>query len=112
MVVDKGNGAWRAVAYGGSNYVKMLSSLRVSTAPTQPASQRTAAAGSGLDFVVEVLALGYSALGTLSPGTTQLQLASVTDYPLAQLKAGVTMPAQQVFLQLAPVARAFNGLPM
>jgi hypothetical protein len=62
------------------------------------------------DFLLRVPALGLQFVGRNVDGRTMLRMTSPD--PRLKIRAGAEMPAEEVFTQLVPIARAYNGEPM
>jgi hypothetical protein len=96
-------GNWEAVSFGGSNLAKGLSVTRDVSAESTgfaPASY----------FEVRVPALNLHFLAHRSDEGT-LMLTPLYDDRLYGFEAGVTIPADQVFETLLPVAKEFEDAP-
>lgn len=103
IVLQKGKEGWKASDFGGANFARLITRARDESAK---ATNLAATAY----FVVQVPALNAYFLGYRQDG--KLMLASVIDDPEMNLRAGASLPAEQVFDQLRPLAEKYNGLPM
>ena len=101
IVVESVDGKWRSASVGNAGLAKQLSVVRKST--VAPASLA--------DTIVQVRALGVYFVGSRG-ADNKLMLTSLVDTQAANLRAGATQSADEVFAALAPLARKYNGLPM
>jgi hypothetical protein len=102
IVVAKADGNWKAAQFGGPALIKALAKARLDasqSSKTPPSSY----------FVVRVLALNLYFLGYRTDN--RLMLTPLLDDPAFKFKAGVSMPAEDVFMTILPAAKAHNGLP-
>ena len=97
--LDKSRGGWRTAGFGNPTLAKALASARdrIAPAPGSPA------------FAVHVAALNMYFVGKRDGG--QLLLAAVIDDPRLKMTPGVPRPAAEVFSDLVPLAKQYNGLP-
>jgi len=103
IVLQKSKEGWKASDFGGANFARLITRARDESAK---ATNLAPAAY----FVVQAPALNASFLGYRQDD--KLMLASIIDDPEMNLKAGASLPAEQVFEQLRPLAEKYNGLPM
>jgi hypothetical protein len=103
IVLQKGKEGWKASDFGGGNFARLVSAAREQSAKTANLPQNAF-------FVVQVPALNAYFLGFRGQG--KLMLSSLADDPTMKLKAGEARPAEEVFGELVPFARKYNGLPM
>ena len=103
IVVIKGSAGWKATSFGGPQFIQRLMQARESVTPGTPTME------------IEVLALSAFFLGELRAGRSgagdSLYLTPLASQPELNLKVGVADQASRIFAQLAPIARAHNGLP-
>jgi hypothetical protein len=97
VAVSHQESGYKASSFGNAEIVKSLSRYR----QTQT--------GSG-DFVVRVPALNMYYLGRRVEN--RLLLIAIIDDPRLKLKPGEALSAETVLEQLAPLANAYNGLPL
>lgn len=102
IVVEKMKEQWEATSFGGPNLVKMLTKVREdsSNATRLPISSY---------FAVQVPALNLYFIAHRIH--EMLMLTPLLDDPSYGFKAGVTMPADKVFVTILPAAREHEGLP-
>lgn len=95
---------WVVTKFGSSSFTQLVSSARqASVKETRlPLSSYT---------VIQVNALNMVFVGHQDRETKQLMLTPVLDYPNLELRMGSSLPASEVFIKLAPLARSHNGLP-
>ena len=98
--VEMRDGRWSVESYGAPNLARALARARVAVAN---------AAQGAAPFAVHVPALNSYFLGHREG--TRLMLTTVIDDPNLKVPAGRTLPAEDVFATLAPIAQAHNGLP-
>lgn len=103
ILMERSDDGWRAVSFGAPNLARLISESRAAAARDTNADMATMSA-------VQVGALGRYYIASLSED--RLMLTAVTDDPELQIKAGETRLASEVFARLAPIARAYNELPM
>jgi hypothetical protein len=103
ITVQKTNEGWKTTELGRPNLAKLLTSAlqRSSAANQVPANAH---------FAVQIPAL--NAYFTAYRANGKLMLTSVIDDAGLNLAAGKTLPAEEVFGALAPIAQKYNGLPM
>ncbi len=101
IIVDRGSGGWKAVAFGGPQLMRRLAQARDKAPARTPTME------------VEILALSAHFLGELrsTRNGERLYLTPSADQPDVGLRAGRTDEASRIFAQLVPIARAYNGLP-
>jgi len=102
ITISKIKEKWKAVSFGGSNFVKLVSNrLKDSSKAT------------GLDissyFSIRVPALNLFFIGYRT--NRGLMLIPVIDDTRLKFKSGVSMKAEKVFSTILPDAKAHNGLP-
>ena len=95
-VVQKAGG-YEPSSFGNAEIVKALSRYRTGE-------------NAANDFVVRVPALNMYFLAKRVEN--RLFLTPIVDDPRLKLKVGEEVPAEIVLEQLAPIAKAYNGLPM
>lgn len=98
VTVEQANGKWRATGFGPANLAKQV----------ERASK--AGAASGAQILVHVAAFNLYFVGTRVEN--RLVLTPVGDYASYNLKAGASLPAEEVFTALVPFAQQYNGLPL
>lgn len=99
IVVEDVDGKWKAASIGNAGLAKQISEVRKGVA------------ASPADSIVQVRALGLYFIGHRG-AENKLTLTSLVATEAANLRAGATQPADEVFAALAPLARKYNGLPM
>jgi len=102
ITISKIKEQWKAVSFGGSNFVKLVSNrLKDSSKAT------------GLDissyFIVRVPALNLFFVGYHTKGG--LMLIPLRDDSRLKFKSGVSVKAEKVFSTILSYAKAHNGLP-
>ena len=102
ITISKSKEQWKAVSFGGSNFVKLVSRrLKDSSKAT------------GLDissyFSVRVPALNLFFIGYRTK--RGLMLIPLMDDTRLKFKAGESMKAEKVFSAILPAAKAHSGLP-
>jgi hypothetical protein len=102
IVLQKGKEGWKASDFGGANFARLVTRARDESAKT------TSLAPTAY-FVVQVPALNAYFLGYRQE--EKLMLTSLIDDAALNLRAGIGLPAEQVFGELAPLAQKYNGLP-
>lgn len=102
IVVEMIKERWKATSFGSPNLVKMLTKVRKdsSNATKLPISSY---------FAVQVPALNLYFIAHRTD--EMLMLTPLLDDPSYGFKAGVTMPADKVFVTILPAAREHEGLP-
>lgn len=103
IVLQKSKEGWKASDFGGANFARLVTTAREQSAKT------TSLAPTAY-FVVQVPALSAYFLGYRQGD--KLMLTSVIDDPKLNLRAGASLPAEQIFGELVPFAKKYNGLPM
>jgi hypothetical protein len=98
VTVEQANGKWRATGFGPANLAKQID--RASKA----------GAASGAQILVHVAPFNLYFVGTRVEN--RLVLTPVGDYASYNLKAGASLPADEVFTTLVPFAQQYNGLPL
>lgn len=93
LYVTQHNDGWRATDFGNVAVARAVTHYR----------------GSPSDFVVWIPALKVYFVARKS--ATGLSLTPIIDDPRFALKAGVTLPANRVFVLLQRAAQRYNGLP-
>jgi hypothetical protein len=97
IAVEGQNGKWSAVSFGDADWIKKVAQ----TIPTpQPATP----------VIVHVAFLNTYFVGQRV--NNKLTLTNVTPLPNTRFSEQVTMPAEEVFSLLVPIAKEYNGLPM
>lgn len=94
VIVSKREGGYVPTTFGRADIVKALSRYR-----EQPN-----------DFVVRIPALNTYYVGRRVEN--RFLMTPIIEDPRVNLKPGVAVPAEDVLKQLAPIANAYNGLPM
>jgi hypothetical protein len=102
VTLEKGKEGWKATSFGAPGFSKLVTRLRTESSASSGASVSSY-------FVVAVPALKVYFLGQMP--NNRLTLTPLTDDASLGLKAGGAAPADQVFAQLVPAAKAHNGLP-
>jgi hypothetical protein len=97
VTISHQDSGYKASSFGNAEIVKSLSRYRL----TQAAAS---------DFVVRVPAFNMYYLGRRVEN--RLLLVPIIDDPRLKLKPGEAVGAETVLEQLAPLANAYNGLPM
>lgn len=103
VIVEGSAGQWRATSFGGPHLVRQMARFR------DEVSERLKPAADSLT-VVHVAALNLYFLGYRVEG--RLMLTPLENHPNYRLEAGSSLPAEQVFATLAPIAKSYNGLPL
>jgi hypothetical protein len=103
IIVEGSGNEWKASSFGGPHLVQQMARYR-----TDATTRLNAAADSVT--VVHVAALNLYFLGYRVDG--RLMLTPLETHPDYKLEAGASLPADQVFAALAPIARNYNGLPL
>jgi len=103
ILLEQSGERWHAVSFGSPNLARLLQQGRDTAA-------RQANVDASSVQAVHVASLGRYYVASQSAGL--LMLTAVTEDPELQIKAGETRPASEVFARLAPIARAYNGLPL
>lgn len=102
ITISKSGENWKAVSFGGPNFIKLISNTREENTKT-----------TRLDFsayqVVRVPSLNLFFLGFRL--NNELMFVPVTDNARLKFRAGASMKAENVFSAIVPEARAHNGLP-
>jgi hypothetical protein len=103
VIVEGSGSEWKPSSFGGPHLVGQLARYRtdVTGRPNVAADSLT---------VVHVAALNLYFLGYRMDG--RLMLTPLENHPDYKLEAGSSLPADQVFAVLAPIARNYNGLPL
>jgi len=96
LTIVKKDGGYAASAFGNADVAKRLGRYR----------QNAGAEA----FIVRVPALNFYFVGQRTPAG--LTLTPIVSDPRLRLPEGQPAPANQVLMQLVPVAQAYNGLPM
>jgi hypothetical protein len=103
IIVEGTGNQWKASSFGGPHLVQQMARYRADiTARLKPAADSVT--------VVHVAALNVYFLGYRVDG--RLMLTPLENHPDYKLEAGSSLPADQVFTTLAPIARNYNGLPL
>jgi hypothetical protein len=98
VVVREVDGKWRTASLGDGGLAKQVASFRA--APGQPAAAGTQ------DAIVHVAALGVYFLGRRADD--RLLLTPLASHPEFNLRAGATLPAEEVFASLVEAAKALR----
>ena len=102
ITISKIKEQWKAVSFGGSNFVKLVSNRLKDSSKT-----------TGLDissyFIVRVPALNLYFIGYRTKKGLML-IPLIADTRL-KFKAGESMKAEKVFSTILPDAKAHSGLP-
>jgi hypothetical protein len=105
IAVGQADGKWKATSFGNAGLARQVAQARkadASSTTPDAASQST---------LVHVAALGlYFVANRNADG--KLIMTPLADNPAFNLRAGASMPAEQVFTLLSPFAQKYNGLPM
>jgi hypothetical protein len=96
--IEQSNGKWKATGYGPANLAKQI------------ARARGNASADTEQILVHVAPFNLYFAGQRANG--RLMLTPVGDYSSFNLRAGATMPAEEVFAALVPFAQKYNGLPI
>jgi hypothetical protein len=103
IVVEGSGNQWKASSFGGPHLVRQMARYRADvTARLKPAADSVT--------LVHVAALNVYFLGYRVDG--RLMLTPLENHPEYRLEAGSSVPADQVFATLVPIARNYNGLPL
>jgi len=103
IIVEGSGSQWKASSFGGPHFVRQMARYRTDVATRfKPAPDSVS--------VVHVAALNLYFLGYRLDG--RLMLTPLENHPTYRLEAGASLPAEQVFAALAPIARDYNGLPL
>lgn len=103
IIVEGSGNQWKATSFGGPHLVRQMARYRTDvTTRLKPAADSVS--------VVHVAALNLYFLGYRVDG--RLMLTPLETHRNYQLEAGSSLPAEQVFAALAPIARSYNGLPL
>jgi hypothetical protein len=102
VTVEKGKEGWKSTGFGAPKLTRLLAKAR---------QESSAATGAPIDsyFAVHVAALNRYFMG--HQAGNRLRLTPIDDDTVAKLTAGKTLPAEEVFAALVPVARQYNDLP-
>ncbi|MCU1268647.1 MAG: putative secreted protein [Acidobacteria bacterium] len=98
--VEQSNGKWRATGFGPANFAKQIDRARKAGNAAPDAQQ----------ILVHVAPFNLYFVGRRVEN--KLMLTPAGDYQSFNLKAGATLPAEEVFATLATFAQQYNGLPM
>ena len=102
ITVSKTEGSWRAVSFGGPNFIKLISgTLEENTKATR--------LDSSAYQVVRIPSVNLLFLGFRL--NNELMFVPVTDNDRLKFRAGAGMKAENVFSAILPEARAHDGLP-
>jgi hypothetical protein len=103
IVIEGSGNQWKASSFGGPHLVRQVARYKADvTARLRPAAESLT--------VVHVAALNVYFLGYRVDG--RLMLTPLENHPNYRLEAGSSLPAEQVFAALAPIARNYNALPL
>jgi len=103
ITVEAIDGKWKTTTFGQGATTKQIAEAKKAVAAN---SQSRGAE----PFIVHVAALNLYFVGHRADNKLMLTpIVSVDNY---KLRAGVTMPAEEVFSNLAPFARSYNGQPL
>ena len=102
VTVEKRNDRWQGTSFGAPMLARAFESVRKADASANNLSPQAYA-------MVHVAALNRHYLAHRSG--TRLMLTPIIDDPALRLRAGRSVPAEQVFLALVPIARRHNGAP-
>jgi hypothetical protein len=103
IIVEGSGNQWKATSFGGPHLAGQIARVRADvTGRLKPAADSVS--------VVHVAALNLYFLSYRIEG--RLMLTPLENHPHYQLEAGSSLPADQVFASLAPIARNYNGLPL
>ncbi len=102
LVMQKSEEGWEAASIGGKNFARLATSAR------DKVSQENHLTPAAL-FLVQVPALNAYFIGFHA--RKQLMLRALIDDPEMNLRADVSLPAQEVFAALVPLAKNHDGLP-
>lgn len=101
--IEQNQSGWKGTGFGAPHLSKSIAeATRISMSQTQLPSQAY--------FIVHVAALNNYFVG--HHRDNRLMLTSVTDNQMADVRAGQTLPAKDVFTRLVPLAKQYNGLPL
>ena len=102
ITISKTGESWKAVSFGGPNFIKLISStLKENTKTTRLASTEYQ--------VIRVPSLNLFFLGFRL--NNELMFVPVMDNTRLKFKAGAGMKAENIFSAILPEAKAHNGLP-
>jgi hypothetical protein len=103
IVIEGSGNQWKASSFGGPHLVRQVARYKAEvTARLRPAAESVT--------VVHIAALNLYLLGYRVDG--RLMLTPLESHPEYRLEAGSSLPAEQVFAALAPIARNYNALPL
>lgn len=102
VTIEKRNGRWQGTGFGAPKFALAFESARQVSASANSVPPLAHA-------MVHVAALNRHYLAHRSNG--RLMLTTIADDPILRLRAGRTIPADQIFLALAPIARTHDGQP-
>jgi hypothetical protein len=104
ITVSLRNEQWVVTRFGSSNLIKLVSSAR-------QASMKMTELPPSAYSIVRVPALNMVFVAHQDRDTNELMLTPTLDNPDLEMKAGSSMPANEVFNKLAPLAQGHSGLP-
>jgi len=99
VTVEQSSGKWRATGFGPANLAKQIDRAR-----------KAGGTASGAQILVHVAPFNLYFVGNRVEN--RLVLTSAGDYSSYNLKAGASLPAEEVFAALVPFAQQYNGLPL
>lgn len=100
ITVEQANGRWRPTGFGPANLAKQI----------EQAKNASRDAADAQPVLVHVAPFNLYFVGHRVEN--RLMLTPAGDYSSFNLKAGATLPADQVFAALVPYAQQYNGLPL
>lgn len=103
ITVEKSKGEWKGMSFGAPNLTRALAKVQMESAAASHVP-------TDAYFVVHIAALNAYYLGHRA--NNKLMLTTIIDDPSLKQPAGKTMPAEEVFSLLSPIARQYNGLPL
>jgi hypothetical protein len=103
IIVGQTGAKWKAVSFGNAGLARQIVEVTKQNIATPGAPSS--------DTLVQVPAFGLYFLGRRSPDN-KLTLIPLGSNPTFNLKAGASLPAEEVFAALLPHAKNYNGLPM
>ena len=102
ITISKTGASWKAVSFGGPNFIKLISS-------TLKENTKTTRLDSTAYQIIRVPSLNLIFLGFRL--NNELMFVPVTDNARLKFKAGAGMKAENIFSAILPEAKAHNGLP-
>jgi hypothetical protein len=104
VMVEKVGDKWNVTSFGAPKLIKLLSKARKDISDTTGVPLNSC-------FAVHVAALNTYYIGHRAENN-KLMLTTILDDSTLKFPAGKTIPAEDVFAALVPVAQQYNGLPL